>query len=118
MNQKIICLFRTTILCYLISFLLISLAAFILFKSNLSASQMKPGIYAIYAIACLFGGFLTGRRLQEKRILWGIILGFIYFVVLLLLSFALTHTFPQLSAKTLITLCLCLIGGLIGAIIS
>lgn len=118
MNQKIICLLRTIILCYLVSFLLISLAAFILSKSELSFSQMRPGIYAIYALSCIFGGFLAGRKLKEKRILWGIILGFAYFIVLLLLSLAVMHTIPALSSKTLIILALCLAGGLVGAIIS
>ncbi len=118
MNTKIIYLIRTIILCFLISFLLISLAAIILWKTNLSASQMQPGIYAIYAISCLFGGFFAGRKLQEKRVLWGVILGLIYFLFLIILSALLLHTVPVLSAKALITLTLCILGGIIGAVIS
>ncbi len=118
MNQKIICLLRTTILCYLISFLLISACAAVVWKSGFSASQMKLAIYAVYAVSCLCGGFFAGRKLQEKRILWGMASGLIYFVVLIALSVILTHAVPTFSSKALLTLGLCLIGSIIGAVIS
>lgn len=118
MNQKITCLLRTIILCYLITFLLIGIGAVVLWKFRLSSSQMMPGTYALYLIPCLFGGFLAGRRIQEKRILWGVLLGLIYFIVLILLALTLTHTQAAFSGRTLITLALCLTGGLIGAVLS
>lgn len=106
------------IICYVISLLLLSLAAVLLWKMQLSVQQMQIGIYAIYGLSCLAGGFLCGRILTDRRILWGLLFGLAYFALLILLSIILSRAMIIISGRVIISLVMCLLGGFLGALIS
>ena len=118
MHTKVIPFLKHLVISYAVSMALVSLAAVLLWKLSLTAGQMQPGIYAIYGLSCLIGGFLTGRRMKARRILWGLLFGLLYFAVLFLLMVLLTHTAPVFLVRQAISLAICLLGGFLGALIS
>ena len=65
--------------------LLIAVFAFIMLKAELSASAENIGIICISVISCFAGGFFCGRRNEKRGFLWGLAVGCLYFLFLLLL---------------------------------
>lgn len=118
MGRKLFSLLRTMVICYVVSLLLLSLAAVLLWKMQLSVQQMQIGVYAIYGLSCLAGGFLCGKILTDRRVLWGLLFGLAYFVLLALLSVILSHAMIAISGRVILSLVMCLLGGFLGALIS
>ena len=117
-KSKPLSLLRSLLLSYLLTCILLLLLSFLLYKMKLSKNQIHMGIYAIYAIACLFGGFLTGKKLKTKRFLWGALSGLLYFTVLLLLSLLLRRGIQSGTSQILTAFLLCAGGGTVGGMIS
>lgn len=65
--------------------LLIVLTA-LTYYMDLSANIARIGILAIYVISGFVGGIFIGKIKKERKFLWGIVVGVLYFAVLLLLS--------------------------------
>ena len=92
--------------------------AFILYRMKLGVSQVSWGITLIYVLACMLGGFLTGRQVKTRRLLWGLLSGFLYFAVLLILSLAAGGSVSMQTGGILRVLAACLGGGALGAFVS
>ncbi|MFQ9509706.1 MAG: TIGR04086 family membrane protein [Lachnospiraceae bacterium] len=117
-NPKIISFIRTLFLTYILTAAMLLILALILFKFKLSQSQVKTGVYAIYIITCFLGGFITGKTMHQRRFLWGMVFGVLYFIVLLAASFAMNKELYQGTAHMLTVLALCVGSGMVGGMAS
>lgn len=89
-----------------------------LYQFRWGDSILQAGIWGIYGLSSLAGGFWVGKRLRNRRFLWGMLLGLLYFVLLLLVSGMMGEGFPE-DGKELLTACvICLAGGMAGGMIS
>ena len=77
----------TLVIMFVVSGFLLLLLAFGLYRLDLSEAVVKIGIVTIYIAACFTGGFAIGRWMQDKKYLWGLLAGVLYFVLLFLVSF-------------------------------
>lgn len=109
---------KILLLCYIITAILLSCAAFVLLKLKLSDVPLQFLSYAIYMVVCFLGGFLAGKNVSQKRFLWGLAQGVLYFAVLLALSFAIQKQMYQNLAHMLTSLGLCALGGMAGGMLS
>lgn len=92
--------------------------AFGLYHFQLAEMQIEFGIRAIYVLSCMAAGIIAGKRGKNRRFLWGLISGFLYFLILTGISFLL-HPASGCSAESLrLPLLLCTAGGIAGGIIS
>ena len=92
--------------------------AVLLYKLDLGEGQITAGIVIIYILSCFFGGFLLGRQAESRRFLWGLVLGGVYFLLLLLIS-GLLEPGNLAGGKTMLTsLFLCLGGGMLGGMLA
>ena len=103
---------------YIVTVLLMFLLAFVLYKMKLSSSQASLGVTAIYLLSCAVGGFITGKQMRNRRLLWGLLSGALYFAVLLLLSLAVSGGLQGDLKNMVSVLAPCLIGSAAGAVIS
>jgi len=107
---------------YLISGILLLLLATLLYHFELSEGTVKVGIVAIYIISGFLGGFFIGKQMQDKKYLWGLLTGGIYFLLLFLLSFFIEKgtggeiTFDAIRILT--TMVLCGVSSMAGGMIS
>ena len=92
--------------------------AFLLYKLNLGEKIVSAAIIVIYVAATLFGGFTTGRKMQNRRFLWGLLMGAAYFLVLAAVSFGVGKGDVHLGTSFLTTLVLCAGGGMLGGMLS
>ncbi|MCI6676608.1 MAG: TIGR04086 family membrane protein [Clostridiales bacterium] len=108
---------KITIITAVFSLIFLLLLAGLMYTVHLSQSQISFGIFAIYIICCLIGGFLTGKKMKVRRFLWGLGFGSFYFLVLLLLSICFGSNVTENIRHILTVFAACTVSGLIGGII-
>lgn len=111
-------LLKSLLFSYILTTGLLLLLAFFLFKFELSERPVAVAIIAIYVVATLFAGFVTGKKLQNRKFLWGLLMGVAYFVVLAVVSLAVKQSPDTLGDSFFTTLALCAGGGMLGGMIS
>ena len=103
---------------YVISGILLLLLAFLMYRMDLAEPVVNGAIIAIYIIAGFFGGFLMGKRAGVKKYLWGLLMGALYYGVLLLVGVVLHQGLNGEPVHLLSTMVLCLLSATAGGMIS
>lgn len=84
--QKSCRVIKGLIVSYLVSGAGLLLLALLLLKYQLDERKVSAGILAVYILSGLSGGIYMGKTAERKRYLWGMILGSIYWGILMLLT--------------------------------
>lgn len=110
---------------YLISIILLLFVSFLLYKIKFEENITQIFVYGIYIISCLLGGFFIGKSIGQRRFLWGLMFGLVYFIVLLFISFCIPMETTSIQTEThqetghiLTVLAICLASGCVGGMIS
>lgn len=106
------------ILSYAITGVLLAILAFLVFQFGLSESITDVSITAIYVVVTFLGAFIVGKRVKERKFLWGFLLGLLYIVIISAVAIALGQAFDVTSTANLSTVALCIGGGLLGGMLS
>lgn len=109
---------KSLLFSYIITGTLLAILAFLLYKLSLSEKTVSIAIIAIYIVATLFGGFVTGKRMGNRRFLWGLVMGCAYFVILAAASFIVGKGSIEVGNSFLTTFALCVGGGMLGGMLS
>ena len=102
---------------YIVTIVLLLLLSFLLYQFDLGEQQVEIGIIAVYILSTFAGGFLIGKLTKNRRFLWGLALGVLYFVFLVLISMGVYRT-VQGGAGMMISFALCAAGGMLGGMMS
>lgn len=112
----------TIAIMYAISGVMLLLLAFLLYNFELSEESVRIGVIVIYIVSGFVGGVLIGKWMQDKKYLWGLMAGGIYYVLLFALSFAIKQGMGEAMAldavRMLTTLVLCAVSSMAGGMIS
>ncbi|MDE6924237.1 MAG: TIGR04086 family membrane protein [Acetatifactor sp.] len=114
----ILFLLKTLLFSYILTGAFLALLAFLLYKVGLTESIVSIVIIAIYVAATFFAGFVAGKRLGNRKFLWGLLMGSAYFLVLLGISMVMGEPAGQLGDSVVTTLVLCAAGGMLGGMFS
>lgn len=117
-NSKAFAILKVLIVQYIITGLLVLLLAFLLLKLDLSNGLITAGNIVIYVLSSFIGGFLLGKTADQKRFLWGMGMGVIYFIVLLLLTLLFNTVAGIDTTRMIYTFFICLFSGMIGGMLS
>ena len=117
-DMPILFLLKTLLFSYILTGALLALLAFLLYKVGLTESVVSIVIIAIYVASTFFAGFVAGKRLKNRKFLWGLLMGSAYFLVLLGISMILGEPAGQLGDSVITTLVLCTAGGMLGGMLS
>lgn len=98
--------------------ILLIILALALYKFELNEGAVTAGVTAVYLISTFTGGLVVGKLAKVRRFLWGIVLGILYFALLLLVTVGIYRTFHGSSTEILVTFALCAGGGMAGGMIS
>ena len=79
---------RSLLLAYALSGICLLLLALMVFKLDIGQGIVTVGILVIYVVSCLAGGFLSGKLMRQNKYKWGFLVGLCYFVLLMIVSFA------------------------------
>ena len=103
---------------YVVTGILLIILALALYKFELNEGAVTAGVTAVYLISTFTGGLVVGKLAKVRRFLWGIVLGILYFALLLLVTVGIYRTFHGRSTEILVTFALCAGGGMAGGMIS
>ena len=107
---------------YVVSAVFLLLLAFLLYQMELTEEVVKIGIIVIYIISGFSGGFLIGKQMKDKRYLWGLLAGVIYYALILMFSLLLKQGMTEEMVidpiRIVTTLFLCAASGMAGGLVS
>ena len=117
-KNKPLVIISTLLIMYVITGLALLALALLLFKMQLSENVVTIGIMVIYIVSCLIGGLIAGKRIQVRKFLWGVVVGAVYFVILLVGSLLMNRGISSDTVHVATTLVMCMAAGMIGGMIS
>ena len=102
----------------LLTAIFLAVLAFLLYRFRLQEAQISLGINVIYIIACLIGGILAGKAIRQRRFVWGLLSGALYFLILLAVSFAMNRTLGSDTKELMTVFLMCAGSGTLGGMLS
>ena len=117
-NIPVLFLLKILLFSYILTGAFLALLAFLLYKVGLTENIVSIAIIAIYVLANFFAGFVVGKKLKNRKYLWGLLMGSAYFLVLAGVSMVLGEPAGHLGDSTVTTLVLCAAGGMLGGMVS
>lgn len=117
--EEIVLRMVKSLLCaYIVTGIMLLVLTLLLYKVGLSEENVNAGIILIYVISTFAGGFVAGKLAGMKKFLWGLLVGILYFVLLLLISLGIYHSLQSEPVSLLTTFLLCAGGGMLGGMIA
>ena len=113
-NYKIIG--KSVFLAVLMSLILLFFLSIILAVTSTPENIMSLSIIFIASISILISAFLASRKVKEKGIIYGAIIGFVYMLTLYFISSFINWNF-LLTTNTIVMILGGIIGGAIGGIL-
>lgn len=111
-------LMKSLLFSYILTGGLLALLSYLLYKAGLGEKIVSIAIIAIYVAATFFAGFLAGKKMENRKFLWGAVEGGAYFLVLVLISLAVGQNGFAEGNTFITTLVLCAGGGMLGGMLS
>ena len=99
-----------------LTLVMILILSIVLSFSSIKENIIMPTVIFISSFSILIGGFLVAKKIDEKGIVYGSILGLIYMVILYLISSIMNFDF-SLNVNAIIMIALGIVGGAIGGIL-
>lgn len=75
-------------------------------------------IIGIYIVATFFGGFMAGKHIENRKFLWGLLEGLLYFAILLIVSLIANHTLKDVTTNLTTAFLICGGSGMLGGMLS
>ena len=118
LSSRLTFILKCLLISYLLTTGLLLLLALMLYRFGLSEKIVSICIIAIYIIITFLAGFLAGKREGNRKFLWGLMMGSLYFVILIVLSLIVNHGLSGVSGNLLTVLMLCGGSGMLGGMSS
>lgn len=103
---------------YILTGGLLLLLSLFVFRFGLSEKAVSLVIIGIYIGVTFFSGFFAGKKLKTRKFMWGLIVGSLYFLVLIVLSLAVNHSFKDVATNFFSVLIMCAGSGMLGGMLS
>ena len=117
-NMQVMWMIKALLACYIVTGILLVLISFLFYKWNLEEQIVTAGIISTYAISTFVGGFIVGKIKGTRKLQWGMLLGIVYYLFLVAISYGVYRTVDSSRAELLTTLLLCAGGGMLGGWLS
>ncbi len=101
-----------------VTVILIFIMALLIYVADVGSTGIKIGVHFIYIAAALAGGWAAGRKAGFKKFLWGLLAGFLYYLLICVIA-ALSggidaNGFKIQAVPVLICLGSGMLGGMLG----
>ena len=109
---------KILLLMYVVTAMLLFLLAVLVQRFNWDNNVISIGISTVYVISCFIGGFFVGKVQQNKKFIWGILIGLAYVIIMLVITLVVKHGFHSTVSAFVTNLLLCLGSGMLGGMLS
>lgn len=99
-----------------LTLIMILILSIVLSLTNIKESVIMPTVIFISSLSILIGAFSISRKIENKGIVYGSLLGLIYMMILYLISSIMSFNF-SFNVNSIIMIVFGIIGGAIGGIL-
>lgn len=117
-NQKIIWLLKALLFSYVVTGISLLLLSVLLYKFEWNEHLVSAAIVGVYVLSTVVGGIVIGKLVRTRRFFWGLLLGNLYFILLLVITIILYRSLSGNGLNMLTAWILCTGGGMTGGMIS
>ncbi len=117
-SMKVLEVIKSLVAAYIFTGIALLALAFAIYKWSLTETVVNIVIMAIYVLASFIGGFITGKRVKERKFFWGLLLGGLYILIIYGVSLILSASMDMISTASIAACLLCLGGGMLGGMLS
>lgn len=115
-GNKFLLMVKGICISMILSLLMMLVLSMVLSFSNVKESAIMPTVIFISAFSILVSSFLVAKRIENKGMIYGSLLGLIYMLILYLLSSILNFDF-SLNANAVVMITFGIVGGAIGGVL-
>ena len=116
--EKVIFIIKCMLGAYILTAGLLLLLAFMLYRFGLSEKVVSICIIAVYIIVTFLAGLLAGKREGRKKFLWGLMMGALYFGILVTVSLVVNRGLEDVAGNLMTVFFLCAGSGMLGGMVS
>ncbi len=117
-NYNAFLLMKLLLIAYGVTGAFLLVLAFVMYKAQPSSGAISVGIIFAYIFSTFLGGFMLGRKVKEKRYLWGLLFGVLYFLVIFFMSMILNKTVFGGMGSAVTVFIMCTLSSMVGGMIS
>lgn len=117
-STKIVFVMKCMMVSYLLTAGLLLFLALMLYRFGLSEKIVSICIIVIYIAVTFLAGFIAGKRAGEKKFLWGLAMGCIYFLILTAVSLIVNRGMEDAMSSLVTVFLLCGGSGMLGGMFS
>ena len=117
-SGKIVFVMKCMLAAYLLTAGLLLLLALMLYRFGLSEKVVSICIILIYIAVTFLAGFIAGKRAGEKKFLWGLVMGCVYFLILMVVSIIVNRGIEEPVSRLITVFMLCSGSGMLGGMLS
>ncbi len=117
-SGKILFVMKCMLAAYLLTAGLLLLLALMLYRFGFSERVVSICIIVIYIVVTFLAGLIAGKRAGEKKFLWGLAMGCIYFLILTAVSLAVNKGMGDDMGNLVTVFLLCGGSGMLGGMLS
>lgn len=103
---------------YIMTGVILLILALIMYKAEPPNMFISTGVVFAYIFSAFIGGMIVGKKTQEKRFLWGIISGLLYFSIIFAVSILMNKDIMSQLGSTIVVFVTCGFGGMLGGMLS
>lgn len=118
LSDRLTFILKCLLLSYLLTTGLLLLLALLLYRFNLTEKVVSACIVGIYILVTFLAGFLAGKREGNRKFLWGLLLGGLYFLILIVISLIVNQGMGEVAGNFFTVLILCCGSGMLGGMLS
>lgn len=118
MKNKIVPIIKTIVFMIISTAIMILLMTLLFYKTEIDENGIRIGVIITYYITTFIGGFIFGKVNESKKYLFGLMIGAVYFVLLIICSAMSGSGGNMFSGRMIIAMISCLAGGMLGGMIS
>ena len=85
-ERRAVWMLKSLLCAYVVTGIFLAALALLLYKAGLGEEMVNGGILLIYVISSFSGGFVMGKLTGNRKFLWGMLTGILYFVLLFVIT--------------------------------
>ncbi|ROR25258.1 putative membrane protein (TIGR04086 family) [Mobilisporobacter senegalensis] len=117
-KSKVFYIIRALLFSYILTIIILLILSLLVYKADISSGTIRIGIILSYILSTFLGGLIIGKGVGEKKYLWGMGVGILYFLLILIVSIVLNKSNFSGSASMITVFIMCTLGGTLGGMLS
>lgn len=111
-------MFKALLASYLVTGIFLLILALVLYKVSPPEGVIKVGIVFSYIFSPFIGGIIIGKNEENRRFVWGALLGILYFSIIFAVSIILSQSLFDRIGMVATVMAMCTLGGMLGGMVS